>query len=99
MSNGPSKGLVGGPAPLPQIQGFGNPVQARQPPTVRTAAGRPRGKRRPPPLPGEYRRAIVNVAREHLARFKVLFMADPKLRDRAARLYRSLLPPKPRRRG
>jgi hypothetical protein len=45
------------------------------------------------------RKEIAQVARELKRNHRFLFIADPKLKDRVARLLRSLLPPKPRRRG
>ena len=52
---------------------------------------RHRRKRRP--LPRDYRRAIVLATREHRTRFGPLFLSDPTLKHRGARLYLSLLPP------
>jgi hypothetical protein len=45
------------------------------------------------------RKEITQVARQLKEKYRALFIADPKLKDRVARLLRSLLPPKPRRRG
>jgi len=56
-------------------------------------------KRRSPPLPQQYRQDITRMARQHRKRFGKLLLADPKLKDRSARFYRSLLLPKPKRRG
>jgi hypothetical protein len=52
-----------------------------------------------PPLPAAVRKEIARFARELSRNARPHFMADPKLKDRAARLLRSLLPPRPRRRG
>ncbi len=57
----------------------------------------PRPKRSVPPLPREYREAVIRTAMEHRREFKAVFAADLTIRDRGARLYRSLL--FPRRRG
>ena len=51
---------------------------------------------RRPPLPHQYRQALVLIAREHRRTFKRLFLSDPTLKDRGARLYRSLLLPRRR---
>jgi hypothetical protein len=57
-------------------------------------------KRNPaPPIPAEVRKEITQAARLLNRNHHDLFIADPKLKDRVARLLRSLLPPKPRRRG
>jgi hypothetical protein len=67
----------------------------------RNRAGRrskPR-RRSTAPLPAAVRKEIARLARELNRQHAELFTGDPKLRDRIARLLRSLLPPKPRRRG
>ena len=51
------------------------------------------------PLPRDYHRVLILMAREHRRLFKHLFLSDPTLKDRGARLYRSLLLPRPRRPG
>ncbi len=58
-----------------------------------------RKKRRSRPLPRDYRKEITRIAIEHRRMFKPLLTADPTLKDRAARFYRSLLLLKPKRRG
>jgi hypothetical protein len=50
-----------------------------------------------PRLPAALRKEIAHFARE-LRRHRNLFIADPKLKDRASRFLRSLLPPQ-RKRG
>jgi hypothetical protein len=55
-------------------------------------------RRRPGPrLPTAVRKEIARFARE-LRQHRKLFIADPKLKDRASRFLRSLLPPR-RKRG
>ena len=63
-----------------------------------SAFGKAQRSRRPP-LPHEYRQALVLIAREHRRTFKRLFLSDPTLKERGARLYRRLLPPRARRPG
>jgi len=53
-------------------------------------------KSQSPPLPPRYRRQVIRTALEHRKKFKALFAADLTIRDRGARLYRSLLSPQPR---
>jgi hypothetical protein len=65
----------------------------------RTTAKREPLRQSTPPLPAAVRKEITRVARQVSWQHRALFMSDPKLKDRAARLLRSLLPPKPRRRG
>jgi hypothetical protein len=65
----------------------------------RTAAAKPkRVSRRGPRLPAAVRKEIARFARELRRQHRNLFTADPKLKDRASRFLRSLLPPK-RKRG
>jgi hypothetical protein len=52
-----------------------------------------------PPVPAAVRKEIIHIARELNRQHGQLFKANPKLKDRAARFLRSLLPPRPRRRG
>jgi len=60
---------------------------------------RPNAKRKPkrrrpgPRLPAAVRKEIARFARE-LRQHRKLFIADPKLKDRAVRFLRSMLPPK-----
>jgi hypothetical protein len=58
-----------------------------------------RNRNQQPPIPAEVRKEITEVVRNLKRKHSRLFMTDPKLKDRVARLFRSLLPPKPRRRG
>jgi hypothetical protein len=60
---------------------------------------KPKLRRSAPHLPAAVRKEITRLARELNRQYRALFMADLKLKDRAARLLRSLLPPKPRQRG
>jgi hypothetical protein len=56
----------------------------------------PKGKprhRSAPPMPGALRKEITHLARELRREHAPLFLNDPKLKDRAARLFRSQLPP------
>ncbi len=50
-------------------------------------------------IPAAVRNKVTRAAQELKREHRKLFMADPKLKDRAARFLRSLLPPKPRKRG
>jgi hypothetical protein len=52
-----------------------------------------------PAMPRELLKDIVRLGREIRKRHGTLFVANPNMKDRAARLLRSMLPPKPRRRG
>jgi hypothetical protein len=65
----------------------------------RGTGSRPRGRSITPPLPAAVRKEITRLARELNRQHGQLFKAEPKLKDRVARLLRSLLLPKPRRRG
>src|ERR1039458_1784401 len=56
-------------------------------------------RRSTPRLPAAVRKEVTRAARELNGRARPYFMADPKLKDRTARFLRSLLLPKPRRRG
>ena len=79
------------------MSGHGNKASTESPQTVPEVETS--GKKRRPPLPREYRQAIVLTAREHRKRYRLLFLSDPTLKDRGARLYRSLLLPRPRKPG
>jgi len=63
---------------------------------ARRCKKKPKRKSQSPPLPPKYRRQVIHTALEHRKEFKALFAADPAIRDRGARLYRSLLLPQPR---
>ena len=56
-------------------------------------------RRSAPPLPAAVRKEIRRLARALNGQHGRLFLADPKLKDRAGRFLKSLLLPKPRRRG
>jgi hypothetical protein len=88
MSRPESKQLRGGPPPAPEPQ---------------VGEATPRSKRRnlnqQPLIPAAVCKEITQAARELKRNHRALFIADPMLKDRVARLIRSLLPPKPRRRG
>ena len=63
-------------------------------------AGKPSlRKNRPRRLPTEYRQLLLTVAEEHNQKFRALFLSDPTLKDRGARLYRARLLPRPARAG
>ena len=63
-----------------------------------TTSPKPKRRRRHGPrLPAVVRKEITQCARK-LRQQRKLFTADPKLKDRAARVLRSMLPPK-RKRG
>lgn len=69
--------------------------EARQ---QKSTAPKPNRRRRPGPrLPAVVRKEITQCARQ-LRQHQRLFKADAKLKDRAARVLRSMLPPK-RKRG
>jgi hypothetical protein len=70
---------------------------AKANPQQRPAERKRKGQRARPPLPREVRKEINQCARQ-LRQHRKLFITDPKLRDRASRFLRSLLPPH-RRRG
>ena len=53
----------------------------------------------PKPLPVELVTDIMALARTLRERHELLFFADRKLKDRAARLFRTVLPPRPGRPG
>src|SRR5262249_39978067 len=53
----------------------------------------------PSPIPRELLRDVFRLGRELKRRHRAALTADPKLKDRVVRLLRSILPPKPRRRG
>jgi hypothetical protein len=70
--------------------------------TANRASAKPAAQKRrrsSPTIPRALLKDIVRAARELRKRHGALFIADANLRDRAARLFRSMLPPKPRRRG
>lgn len=60
-------------------------------PEAATKTKRRHSRRRP--LPVVYRKAIMATVREHRKAFSALFLADPTMKERGAKLYRSLLPP------
>ncbi len=114
MREGRSKDLAPHPSNAPEPSGIGafageyrdarfaeldaqiknqEPVRPRQ---QRTPA-KPKRRRHGPRLPAVVRKEITRCAQQ-LRQHRKLFMADPKLKDRAARFFRSLLPPK-RKRG
>jgi hypothetical protein len=72
--------------------------RARTSPKPSKSKPRPRPRRSHEGIPAAVRKEITRLARELNRQHRNLFMADPKLKDRAARLLRSLLPPK-RKRG
>lgn len=76
-------------------------IEAEKAERSHTRAGPRKGERRhlKPPLPRDVRKDIVRFAIELSRKHRDLFKSDPKLKERVARLIRTLLPPKPRRRG
>jgi hypothetical protein len=56
-------------------------------------------KRLSSPIPRELLRAIVQMARKLKKDHGPQFAANPELKNHAARLFRSILPPRPKRRG
>jgi hypothetical protein len=74
-------------------------IQAAKAARQQRPAGRERKRQRAcPALPREVRKEITRFARQFKRQNRKLFIADPKLKDRASRFLRSLLPPK-RKRG
>lgn len=70
----------------------GEAARQQRPDVVR----KPKRRRSGPRLPAVVRKEIARFARELRQQWR-LFLADPKLKDRAARFLRSLLPPKCKR--
>jgi hypothetical protein len=114
MKGARSKELVQRPTDAPESQVFGAPERECRDPRFaeldaqiqagqRKNKDRPQSKRRrrqsDPGMPAVVLKEITHVARDLTRQNRQLFLADPKLKDRAARLLRSLLPPTPRRRG
>jgi hypothetical protein len=113
MTDGPPKGLTQPQSGVPEITGIGAPSgeyrdarfseldaqihAAASDRQQRPAARKRKRQRARPPLPREVRKEIARCAQQ-LRPHRKLFMVDSKLRDRAARLLRSLLPPH-RKRG
>jgi hypothetical protein len=79
-----------------QIRAEAEACQNRPQPTPRR---KPRRRRSTPSLPPPVRKEIARFARQLIRLHRQAFIADHKLKDRAARLLRSLLLPRPRRRG
>ncbi len=96
--NGISSGNLTGESRDPRFDELDAKIQAesaaRQQPPAPTPKRRRRADRR---LPAVVRKGITQCARQLRLHCK-LFMTDPKLKDRASRLLRSMLPPK-RKRG
>ena len=88
MSERESKALPPHPEPAPKGLGFGTP----QEPAKRKAS-------RSQAIPPELARDIIAAAQTVCERHRGVFIADRKLKDRAARLFRTMLPPRPRRPG
>ncbi len=75
-------------------------AQAEQPRNTPQCNGKREPRRRSDVgMPAAVRKEITRVARELNRQHRNAFLADPKLKDRASRLLRSMLLPKPRRRG
>jgi hypothetical protein len=85
MSESGSTGLPNTAGAAPEIQDCGAPRRGH----LKYRHG----------IPGEVRKEIIRCARELNRSYRGRFISDQTLKDRAARLLRSLLPPKPRRRG
>src|SRR5215469_8048627 len=66
---------------------------------LRPPLAKPKRHRREPPIPKNLRRDVRQYARALAKKYRPLFAADPKLKDRILRFARVLLPPRPRRRG
>jgi hypothetical protein len=75
--------------PVTKPLGIGTP----QPGSIRRRTSRTKS------LPVELVTDIVALARTLRERHELLFFADRKLKDRAARLFRTVLPPRPGRPG
>lgn len=113
MTDGPSKDVARQPNHAPKPSGIGAPdheyrdprfaeldarIKAQEAVRQQKATAKTKQRRRPGPrLPAVVRKEITQCAQQ-LRQHRNLFMADPKLKDRASRFLRSLLPPK-RKRG
>jgi hypothetical protein len=82
----------------PRFDELDSQIEAREVARQQKAPAKPGKRRRSAPrLPAALRKEIARFARD-LRQHRKLFAADPKLKDRASRFLRSLLPPK-RKRG
>jgi hypothetical protein len=72
-------------------------IKSDVPKRQKAVASTSKVRRSSPRLPAAVRKEITRFAQQ-LRQHRKLFISDPKLRDRAARFLRSLLPPK-RKRG
>jgi hypothetical protein len=113
MTRGRSKELVESPKSAPETQHCGadeTESRIRRPgepdgdihaDTERRQGTTPRQRKRQrgshPGIPAPVRKEITRAARELNRQCRKLFLADPGLKDRAARMLRSLLPPKVKR--
>jgi hypothetical protein len=91
----PDRPLPNTPVPAPLKTPPGGPLR---PPLRTPSPAKSQRRRSTLRLPAAVRKEITKAARELNRQCRKLFMADPKLKDRAARLLRSMLLPK-RKRG
>src|SRR5215472_1932685 len=66
---------------------------------LRPPLAKSKRRRREPLIPKDLRRVARQYARALAKKYRPLFAADPKLKDRVLRLVSVLLPPRPRRPG
>lgn len=91
MSDKESQDLPIAPEPVTKPLGIGTP---RLEPNARK-----KHRNQQPGVPVEIVKDVVAAAQVIRDNHKAAFLADRKLKDRAARLFRTLLPPRPRRPG
>jgi hypothetical protein len=107
MNDVVSKVLLPTAPPAPESDGFGKPGGPIRPPLRRPAptdqperqSSVKRSRRYRPAIQADLLKDPLLMAKEHRKKHRALFLSDPQLKDRAARFCRSLLPPKPKRRG
>jgi hypothetical protein len=83
---------------------FGQPADAAfarsiDAPTFPIAPSTRRKRQAPPSIPPELRTAITEFTRMIARQFQRQFASDPELKRRVMRLLKSVIPPRPRRRG
>lgn len=87
-----------------ESQGLPVPVEpVSKPLGIGTRESEPSGRKKHrselPAIPTELARDIIATTQVLHTRHRDLFLSDPKLKDRASRLFRTMLPPRPRRPG
>lgn len=81
---------------MPRLAGLDGDIDADRR-RSRTPPKRKRRRGSHPGIPSAVRKEITRAAHELNRQYRKLFQADPKLKDRVARLLRSMLPPKVKR--